>query len=323
MIYVTLAGGLMSIDPNRFRAAARPDRPQGPSRIMLAGRYRSLGRTFKQERRFDEAEAAWRQALDLLTGVLNAKPNSPEQRLEWCDCANDLAWLRANHPDLARRDPDAAVAMARRIVEKCPDAEAYWNTLGVAYFRAGDDARAVAALDRAMTLGGGTAFDEIFLAMAHARLGDLERARLEFNRAIVTAERDYPRPPGSSLPNATKPSPSSPQDPAQPTRLIDRSRRSSAGFAVPNPRSFTIRKPRHRRLWPLLFLPFLGLLAGLYLETTQRRLPFSLGRLDPMRSVALGLLAGCGAMVSSASVVLAYRVSQRRPVHDRCHPGTR
>jgi hypothetical protein len=61
-----------------------------------------------------------------------------------------------------------------------------------------------------------------------------------------------------------------------------------------------------------LFLPFLGLLAGLYLETTQRRLPFSLGRLDPMRSVALGLLAGCGAMVSSASVVLAYRVSQRR-----------
>jgi hypothetical protein len=81
---------------------------------------------------------------------------------------------------------------------------------------------------------------------------------------------------------------------------------------MPNPRSFTIRKPRHRRLWPLLFLPFLGLLAGLYLETTKRRLPFGLGKLDPMSSVALGLLAGCGAMVICASVVLAYRVAQRR-----------
>jgi tetratricopeptide (TPR) repeat protein len=159
---------------------------------MLAERYRGLGRSFKQEGRFDDAESAWRQALDLLTGVLDAKPNSPLQRLEWCECANDLAWLRANHPDLARRDPDAAVAMARRVVEKCPDAESYWNTLGVAYFRAGDDARAVAALDRAMTLGGGTAFDEVFLAMAHARLGDLEKARQEYDRAMVYAERDYP-----------------------------------------------------------------------------------------------------------------------------------
>jgi hypothetical protein len=79
-----------------------------------------------------------------------------------------------------------------------------------------------------------------------------------------------------------------------------------------DPRSSTTRKRRHRRLWPLLFLPFLGLLAGLYLETTKRRLPFSLGKLDPMSSVALGLLAGCGAMVIIAAVVLAYRVSQRR-----------
>jgi hypothetical protein len=85
----------------------------------------------------------------------------------------------------------------------------------------------------------------------------------------------------------------------------------SHGFAMPDPRTSTIRKTRHRRLWPLLFLPFLGLLAGLYLETTQRRLPF-IGKLDLMGSVVLGLLAGCGVMVSSASVVLAYRVSQRR-----------
>jgi hypothetical protein len=79
-----------------------------------------------------------------------------------------------------------------------------------------------------------------------------------------------------------------------------------------DPRTSTARRPKHRRLWPLLFVPFLGLVAGLYLESTQRRLPFSLGKLDRMGPVALGLLAGCGVMVISASVVLAYRVSQRR-----------
>ena len=56
----------------------------------------------------------------------------------WCDCANDLAWLRANHPDRPAATRATAVAMARRMVEECPDAAAYWNTLGVAYYRAGD-----------------------------------------------------------------------------------------------------------------------------------------------------------------------------------------
>jgi hypothetical protein len=81
---------------------------------------------------------------------------------------------------------------------------------------------------------------------------------------------------------------------------------------MPDPRSSVTREPKYRRLWPLLFLPFLGLLAGLFLETTQIRLPFALGKLDRVGSVAFGLLAGCGAMVISASVILAYRVSQRR-----------
>ena len=161
MIYVTLAGGLMSIDPNRFSAIVTDP---FAGRIILADRYRSLGRSYKQERRSDEAESAWRQALDLLTGVLDAKPNLPEQRLQWLECANDLAWLRANRSDVAHRDPDAAVAMAQLIVEKCPRSDAYWNTLGVAYYRAGDNAKAVYALERARTMGRGTAFDEVFLS---------------------------------------------------------------------------------------------------------------------------------------------------------------
>lgn len=82
--------------------------------------------------------------------------------------------------------------MARRMVETYPDAEVYWNTLGVAYYRAGDYTAAVAALDHAITLGGGTAFDDIFLAMAHARLGNLKEARRELAQAVIRAEHDYP-----------------------------------------------------------------------------------------------------------------------------------
>ena len=218
IIYVTLAGGLIGLEPGRLgviatarrgteaaqRGAAGAVPPAaasgvepagaGPSsgRLALADRCRTLGRSFKQDGRPDEAEAAWRQALDVLTGLLQADRNAPEVRRRWCDCANDLAWLRANHPDPARRDPASAVALARQIVEESPDAAAYWNTLGAAHYRAGDASSAVAALDRSTALGGGTAFDDAFLAMAHGRLGDTEAARQALARAMVRSERDYP-----------------------------------------------------------------------------------------------------------------------------------
>ena len=212
IMYLALAGGLIGLKPPQLQArrdgvsdrarggiprmtasgalVARPGMCDG--QILLADQYRDLGRSFKQEGRRDEAASAWRQALDVLTGLMEAKPDSSELRRLWCDCANDLAWLQANHSDLGRRDANTAVAMARRMVETYPDAEVYWNTLGVAYYRAGDYTAAVAALDHAITLGGGTAFDDIFLAMAHARLGNLKEARRELAQAVIRAEHDYP-----------------------------------------------------------------------------------------------------------------------------------
>lgn len=192
--YVTLAGGLISLDPKQLRSnpAGRPEATGRESQEALAEQYHKLGRSLKQDGHHDEAEASWQQALNVLSGLLKAKPDSPELRLLWCDCANDLAWLWANHPDPARRDPSAAVAMAHRIVEECPDSEVYWNTLGVAHYRAGDDTSAIAALDRAVTLRRCTAFDNIFLAMAHARLGNRETALEKFAHALTEAEHSYP-----------------------------------------------------------------------------------------------------------------------------------
>jgi hypothetical protein len=81
---------------------------------------------------------------------------------------------------------------------------------------------------------------------------------------------------------------------------------------MPDPRLSMKRKSKHYRLWPLMLLPILGMVGGLYVGHTQIRLPFGMGRFDPMSSALLGLLAGSGAMEISASVVLAYRVAQRR-----------
>ena len=76
---------------------------------------------------------------------------------------------------------------------KCSDCGVYWNTLGVAYFRTGDFGSAVSALDRAIAVDGeGNSFDHIFLAMAHARLGNREESRQYLAQAMFQKERDYP-----------------------------------------------------------------------------------------------------------------------------------
>jgi tetratricopeptide (TPR) repeat protein len=212
IIYITMAGGLMNMDPRQLRGEAGPELARGrvagrargaagigvagvaaPSgQALLADRCRALGRSLKQQGRLDEADAAWRQALGILAALVEAAPGDDATRRRWCDCANDLAWLRANRPDARRRDPAAAVGLARRATEEYPDAPAFWNTLGAALYRAGDAPAAIAALERALDLAGGTAFDEVFLAMARARAGDAEGARQALALAMIRAERDHP-----------------------------------------------------------------------------------------------------------------------------------
>ena len=160
IIYITLAGGLMGIDWASAHAAlgaasgasgrrgagraARAASGSGP----LAERWRALGRSLKQEGRLDEADDAWRRALDLLAGMVEADPAADGPRRRWCDCANDLAWLQANHPDPARRDAASAAALARRAADEYPESAAYWNTLGAAYYRGGDPHAAIEALEQ-------------------------------------------------------------------------------------------------------------------------------------------------------------------------------
>ena len=106
---------------------------------------------------------------------------------------NALAWLLADCPDPAVRDPGRAVGLARQAVDRAAGESRYWNTLGVAQYRAGDWPAAAAALDRSIRLaGGGTPWDWFFRAMTAWRLGDRRLAREYAGRATAWVDRNQP-----------------------------------------------------------------------------------------------------------------------------------
>src|SRR5262249_34949892 len=62
----------------------------------------------------------------------------------------------------------------------------YWNTLGVAHYRAGEREAAVAALEEAEKLAPGKylGYNAFFLALCHQRLDDPGKAKDHYDRAV-------------------------------------------------------------------------------------------------------------------------------------------
>jgi serine/threonine protein kinase/WD40 repeat protein/tetratricopeptide (TPR) repeat protein len=91
---------------------------------------------------------------------------------------NNRAWILAAGP-IGQRDPERAVALARRAVALAPGQQLTLNTLGVALYRARQYAEAISVLERSLAAGKGEfdAFDLFFLAMAHQKLGHASQAR--------------------------------------------------------------------------------------------------------------------------------------------------
>jgi hypothetical protein len=72
-------------------------------------------------------------------------------------------------------------------VELAPKEGEYWNTLGVAQYRAKDWTAAVEALGKSDALLGDKVlgFNAFFLAMAHWQLGDRPKARAWYEKAVA------------------------------------------------------------------------------------------------------------------------------------------
>jgi serine/threonine protein kinase/tetratricopeptide (TPR) repeat protein len=145
----------------------------------LATRYANLGILLGSHGRFQEAAEVYREGLETV-------PDSAELN-------NNAAWLRATCADASLRDPKQAVTLAGRAVRLAPENGAYWNTLGVAHYRARHWPKVITVLEKSMKLRkGGDASDWFFLAMAHWQLGHKEEARRWHDRAAAWMKQQPP-----------------------------------------------------------------------------------------------------------------------------------
>ncbi|HZV06502.1 MAG TPA: tetratricopeptide repeat protein [Gemmataceae bacterium] len=134
--------------------------------------------------RYAEAVAGFKDALARRQDKLG--PQHPDTIKNM----NALAWLLANCPDRALRDPAQALQLAKQAVKGAPKNSEYRNTLGAAHYRVGEWQKAVDALNESMRLNrGGDATDWFFLAMAHWRLGDKNEGRKWHQKAVESMDK--------------------------------------------------------------------------------------------------------------------------------------
>jgi WD40 repeat protein/tetratricopeptide (TPR) repeat protein len=101
--------------------------------------------------------------------------------------ANDVAWTGALAPG-AVTDPGQLVLLADSAVRATPGNPFYRNTLGAALYRQGDWQHAIEQLDRKK--GDDSAWDWLFLALAHQRAGRPKEARRWLDKAVRWIEEN-------------------------------------------------------------------------------------------------------------------------------------
>jgi tetratricopeptide (TPR) repeat protein len=113
--------------------------------------------------------------------VRREDPANTRRLAKFCD---ELARMCVTVPD-EFRSPDEGIAAAERAVKLRPGEWGYYNTLGIAYYRAGRYQDAIGALEKCLANNARQTDgqDLYFLAMCHHRLGDSERARQCYDRA--------------------------------------------------------------------------------------------------------------------------------------------
>ena len=141
------------------------------------GAHQELGNALSAQGKWALALAEFRKAIDLNPDFAKAH--------------NEYAWLLATCPQSELQNPAQAVASAKKATQLAPKVGEYWNTLGVAHYRAGDWQAAATALERSMGLrNGGDANDWLFLAMAHWQLGHKEEAQKWYHQAILWIDKN-------------------------------------------------------------------------------------------------------------------------------------
>ncbi len=122
----------------------------------------------------------WKEAIAIHERFVAAQPASAMAH-------NSLAWMLVTCPDQSLRNIQRGLELARLACQREPSNAMYLNTLGVAYYRAGQWRQAVEELNRSETAGPGESFgyNAFFLAMAHWQLGEQEESRRWYDQAVA------------------------------------------------------------------------------------------------------------------------------------------
>jgi tetratricopeptide (TPR) repeat protein len=166
---------------------ARTLAEETPRRDLLPKIFTELG--VLRQRLGEDREAAdlYRKALEAHENLVKDNPGSTEAQ-------DGLAWFLANCGDSRLRDPARAVELAGRAVEAAPEQGLYWRTLGLARYRNGDWKETLSALDKAMqNRSGGDSSDWFILAMACWRLGEKDKARDWYDKAVAWMNKNQPQ----------------------------------------------------------------------------------------------------------------------------------
>jgi tetratricopeptide (TPR) repeat protein/tRNA A-37 threonylcarbamoyl transferase component Bud32 len=189
-------------------------------RFDLAGTVYTLSALERSAGGQDRSVKTAQRSIDLFTALVTQNPNRADYRREasyvfggigithilrgdlrtgiaWQERAvaldptntrplNTMAWNLATFPDPKQRDLPRAIEVAKKTVLAEPRNANYWNTLGVACYRAGQYAEALQAFDKSMMLrDGGDGFDWFFVAMAHWKLHNARQAIDYLHKAQV------------------------------------------------------------------------------------------------------------------------------------------
>jgi tetratricopeptide (TPR) repeat protein/tRNA A-37 threonylcarbamoyl transferase component Bud32 len=118
-------------------------------------------------------------ALDAFENVLRLDATSTP-------ALNGVAWGLMTRPGWKKSDGPRATLLAERLVKAMPAEPNGWNTLGIVRLRAGDPKGAIDALTKSVGLSTTLdVTDALPLALAHAALGEREKA-LEWHKKALT-----------------------------------------------------------------------------------------------------------------------------------------
>jgi serine/threonine protein kinase/tetratricopeptide (TPR) repeat protein len=171
----------------REEALARHRSAFGHEHPYTLASMSNLADSYAQVGRYADARTLNEEALAL--GEAKLGPTHPVVLIT----RNRLAWHLVTSPHFLPTDAARAIELTKTSLKLAPNDGDYWNTLGVASYRAGDWNAAVTALEKSIELRqGGDSADFFFLAMAHWQLNEKEIARNWYKQAAEWMEKNKP-----------------------------------------------------------------------------------------------------------------------------------